>query len=247
MTIALAHDRSALVRLGLRENAAQFALLVVVNAFVGAMVGMERSILPAIAEQEFHLAARTSVLSFIVVFGLSKALTNYAAGRFADRVGRKQVLVAGWLIAVPVPFILMWGPTWNWILAANVLLGISQGFTWSTTVIMKIDLVGPERRGLAMGLNEFSGYLAVAGAAFATGWVAAHAGLRPEPFYLGVVFVLAGLGLSLLLRDTTPYAVLESSRHGHADSGLAPRDVFWRTTFGDRNLSSVSQAGLSTI
>src|SRR5579864_5277408 len=176
------------IRLGLRANLAQFGLLVVVNAFVGAMVGMERSILPAIAEHEFHLAARTAILSFIVVFGISKALTNYLAGRYADRVGRKHVLVAGWLVAVPVPFMLMWGSSWNWILAANVLLGISQGFTWSTTVIMKIDLVGPARRGLAMGFNEFAGYVAVAASALLTGWIAVRTGLRPEPFYPGVLF-----------------------------------------------------------
>lgn len=145
------------VRLGLRENLPQFALLVVVNAFVGAMVGLERSILPAIAEQEFHLAARTALLSFIVVFGVAKALTNYGAGRVSDRFGRRHVLVAGWLVAVPVPFLLMWAPSWNWVLIANALLGVSQGLTWSTTVIMKIDLVGPKRRGLAMGLNEFAG------------------------------------------------------------------------------------------
>jgi MFS family permease len=150
------------VRLGLGANLAQFSLLVVVNAFVGAMVGLERSILPAIAEQDFHLAARAAVLSFIVVFGITKALTNYLAGRFSDVVGRKAVLVAGWLVATPVPFLLMWAPTWGWVLFANVLLGVSQGLTWSTTVIMKIDLAGPERRGLAMGLNEFAGYLAVA-------------------------------------------------------------------------------------
>ena len=173
------------IRLGLRENIAQFSLLVVVNAFVGAMVGMERSILPLLAEQEFRLAARSAILSFIVVFGVTKALTNYLAGRFADRVGRRQILIAGWLVAAPVPFLLMWAPTWTWVLVANGLLGISQGFTWSTTVIMKVDLVGPERRGLAMGLNEFAGYIAVAGAALATGWVAAQQGLRPEPFYLG--------------------------------------------------------------
>src|SRR5688500_4051278 len=173
---AIGSDRPP-IRLGLRENLPQFTLLVVINAFVGAMVGMERSILPSIAEQEFHLAARTAVLSFIVVFGLSKALTNYAAGRFADRFGRKHVLIAGWLVAVPVPFMLMWGPSWNWILAANVLLGVSQGLTWSTTVIMKIDLVGPASRGLAMGLNEFAGYVALAGAALATGWIAARTGL----------------------------------------------------------------------
>ena len=181
-------DRGApAVRLGLSENVAQFSLLVVVNGFVGAMVGMERSILPLLAEQEFQLAARTAILSFIAVFGLTKAVTNYAAGRFADRFGRRQILITGWIVAVPVPFLLMWAPTWSWVLVANGLLGISQGLTWSTTVIMKIDLVGPQRRGLAMGLNEFAGYIAVAGAALATGWVAAHEGLRPEPFYLGVL------------------------------------------------------------
>ena len=174
------------VRLGLRENLGQFSLLVVVNAFVGAMVGMERTILPPIAEQEFHLAAKTAVLSFIVVFGVTKALTNYLAGRLSDRFGRKHVLVAGWLVAVPVPFLLMWAPTWTWVLVANALLGVSQGLTWSTTVIMKIDLAGPQNRGLAMGLNEFAGYFAVAGSALATGFIAAHYGLRPEPFYLGV-------------------------------------------------------------
>ena len=245
MTSALAHDRPAVVRLGLRANAAQFALLVVVNAFVGAMVGMERSILPAIAEQEFHLAARTAVLSFIVVFGLSKAITNYAAGRFADHVGRKHVLVAGWLIAVPVPFMLMWGTTWNWILAANVLLGISQGFTWSTTVIMKIDLVGTARRGLAMGLNEFAGYVAVAGSALLTGWIAARTGLRPEPFYPGVIFVAAGLGLSLLLvHETSSHVAHESGLRTRGADVLTPGQVFWRTTATDRNLSTISQAGL---
>src|SRR5213080_4724137 len=181
--------------LGIRANLAQFSLLVLVNAFVGAMVGMERSILPAIAEQDFDLVARTAVLSFIVVFGVTKALSNYTAGRLADRVGRKQVLVAGWAIAVPVPFLLMWAPSWNWILVANVLLGISQGFTWSTTVIMKIDLVGSARRGLAMGLNEFSGYVALAGSAALTAAIAARSGLRPEPFYPGVVFVALGLVL----------------------------------------------------
>jgi MFS family permease len=224
---------------------AQFTLLVVVNAFVGAMVGMERSILPVIAEQEFHLVARTAVLSFVVVFGVTKALTNYAAGRLADRVGRKQVLVAGWAIAIPVPFILMWAPSWNWILMANALLGISQGFTWSTTVIMKIDLVGHERRGLAMGLNEFAGYVAVAGAALLTGWIAARHGLRPDPFYPGVVFVAAGLALSaLMVRETHAHVALESSLHRASAQAVSPREVFWRTTWTDRNLSSISQAGL---
>jgi len=233
------------VRLGLRENVAQFTLLVIVNAFVGAMVGMERSILPAIAEQDFHLVARTAVLSFIAVFGVSKALTNYAAGRLADRVGRKQVLVAGWAIAIPVPFILMGGTSWNWILVANALLGISQGFTWSTTVIMKIDLVGNEWRGLAMGLNEFAGYLAVAGAALLTGWIAARHGLRPDPFYPGVVFVAVGLALSaLMVRETHAHVALESSLHRVPAQVIAPGEVFRRTTWSDRNLSSISQAGL---
>ena len=233
------------VRLGLRENVAQFTLLVVVNAFVGAMVGMERSILPAIAEQDFHLVARTAVLSFIIVFGATKAFTNYAAGRLADRIGRKQVLVAGWAIAIPVPFILMWAPSWNWILVANALLGISQGFTWSTTVIMKIDLVGNARRGLAMGLNEFAGYVAVAGAALLTGWIAVRHGLRPDPFYPGVAFVAAGLALSaLMVRETHAHAALESSLRGRSGHAVSSRDVFWRTTLTDRNLSSISQAGL---
>jgi MFS family permease len=244
MAMAIA-EPPAVVRLGLRENAAQFALLVIVNAFVGAMVGMERSILSPIAEREFHLVARTAVLSFIVVFGVSKGLTNYAAGRFADRGGRKHVLVAGWLIAIPVPFMLMWGPSWNWILAANVLLGISQGLTWSTTVIMKIDLVGPARRGLAMGLNEFAGYMAVAAAALATGWIAARTGLRPDPFYPGVAFVALGLGLSaVLVHDTSAHVALESRDSAFALARPSAHDVFWRTTLTDRNLSTVSQAGL---
>jgi len=235
------------VRLGLRENLAQFSLLVVVNAFVGAMVGMERSILPPIAEQEFHLIAKTAVLSFIVVFGVTKALTNYLAGRLSDRYGRKHVLVAGWLVAVPVPFLLMWAPSWTWVLVANALLGVSQGLTWSTTVIMKIDLAGAKNRGLAMGLNEFAGYFAVAGSALATGYIAAHYGLRPEPFYLGVVFVAAGLLLSaLLVRETSHHVAHESKLHGDLPASDAPshREIFWRTTFTDRNLSSVSQAGL---
>ncbi|MGH9255684.1 MAG: MFS transporter [Vicinamibacterales bacterium] len=241
-----AAERAAVgpIRLGLRENIGQFALLVLVNAFVGAMVGMERSILPAIAEQEFGLAARTAVLSFIVVFGVTKAVSNYATGRLADRLGRRSLLVAGWLVASPVPFLLMWAPSWSWVLVANALLGVSQGLTWSTTVIMKIDLVGPRRRGLAMGVNEFSGYVAVAAAAFATGWVAARAGLRPEPFYLGVIFVIAGFTLSLLVRDTAPHAALESRVTGAVGDGQTPRDVFWQTTFGERNLSSATQAGL---
>lgn len=233
------------VRLGLHENLAQFALLVVVNAFVGAMVGLERSILPAIAEQEFHIAARTAILSFIVVFGITKALTNYFAGRLADQLGRKRILVAGWVIATPVPFLLMWAPDWNWIIAANVLLGASQGLTWSATVIMKIDLVGPRQRGLAMGLNEFAGYFAVAASALATGWMASHYGLRPQPFYLGVVYVSAGLLLSVLLvRETRQHVTHELQMHREPAEVPSQREIFLRTSLKDRNLSSVSQVGL---
>ena len=235
------------VRLGLRENLGQFSLLVVVNAFVGAMVGLERTILPSIGQQEFHLAAKTAVLSFILVFGLTKALTNYLAGRLSERFGRKHVLVAGWLVATPVPFLLMWAPSWTWVLVANALLGVSQGLSWSTTVIMKIDLVGPERRGLAMGLNEFAGYVAVALSALATGYIAARYGLRPEPFYLGIGFVVLGLALSALgVEETRHHVAVESRLQGDLPpSDLpTPRQVFWRTTLLDPNLSSASQAGL---
>lgn len=235
------------VQLGLRNNLAQFSLLVVVNALVGAMVGMERTILPPIAEQEFHLAAKSAVLSFIVVFGVTKALTNYLAGRLSDHFGRKQILVAGWLVATPVPFLLMWAPSWSWVLFANALLGVSQGLTWSTTVIMKIDLAGPSRRGLAMGLNEFAGYFAVAGSALATGFLAARYGLRPQPFYLGIGVAAIGLLLSAcLVRDTKHHVTTESKLHGDSPAAVIPtqREVFWRTTLLDKNLSSVSQAGL---
>ena len=232
-------------RLGLRENLPQFSLLVLVNAFVGAMVGMERAILPAIAQEQLQLAASVGVLSFIVVFGLSKALTNYVAGRLSDAVGRKAVLVAGWLVAAPVPFLLMWAPSWAWVLVANLFLGVSQGLTWSTAVIMKIDLAGPKQRGLAMGLNEFAGYFAVALSAAATGFIAARFGLRPEPFYLGVGFVALGLGLSLFaVRETRHHVAHEAEQLGAPAATLSPREVFWRTSWHDRNLASVSQAGL---
>jgi MFS family permease len=235
------------VHLGLRANLGQFSLLVVVNAFVGAMVGMERALLPPIAEHEFHLAAKSAVLSFIVVFGVTKALANYLAGRLSDRYGRKRVLVGGWLVAAPVPFLLMWASTWAWVLFANALLGVSQGLTWSTTVIMKVDLAGPTRRGLAMGLNEFAGYFAVAGSALAAGYIATRHGLRPQPFYLGVAFVALGLLLSaIVVRDTRRHAAAEAKRDGERTVEGAPsqREVFWRTSLRDRNLSSVSQAGL---
>jgi MFS family permease len=233
------------VRLGLRENWAQFSLLMLVNAFVGGMVGLERSILPAIAQEEFGIAARAAILSFIVAFGVTKAATNYLAGRLADRFGRKHVLVAGWLIALPVPLLLMYAPGWDWIVVANVLLGVSQGLTWSVTVIMKIDLAGPRQRGLAMGLNEFAGYVAVAGSALATAWIAAVYGLRPEPFYLGIAFAIFGLALSVLaVRETRHHVAHESAMSESTEPLPSQKEVFWRTTLTDRNLSSVSQAGL---
>jgi MFS family permease len=238
-------DLGAPLRLGLRANAAQFTLLMAVNALVGATLGLERSILPALAEQEYGLVAKTATLSFIVVFGISKALTNYFAGRLSDRVGRRPALLLGWLVALPFPFLLMWAPTWEWVLLANLLLGVSQGLTWSTTVVMKIDLAGPSQRGLAMGLNEFAGYLAVAVAALATGAVAEATHLRPEPFFLGVGFILIGLlSSALFVRETRHHVGHEASRHVGGESALTQREVFARATWKDPNLSAVSQAGL---
>jgi MFS family permease len=239
--------------LGLRQNWRQFWLLVLINAFVGAMVGLERTVLPLIAEREFGLASKGAALSFIATFGLTKALTNLAAGWLSDVVGRKRVLVAGWLAALPVPFLVMWAPAWSWIVFANLLLGVNQGLAWSTTVVMKIDLVGPERRGFAMGLNEFAGYLAVAFSAFATGVIATRYGLRPEPFYLGIAFASVGLALSLLfVRDTTAHANAESrmrdaeSRTSHVSRVEHPAasEVFAQVSWRNPALSSVGQAGL---
>src|SRR5438132_4790840 len=205
---------AAPVRLGLRANLAQFSRLVGVNALVGGMIGQERTVLPLLAERVFHLTAYTAALTFILAFGTVKVITNFAAGTLSDRIGRKPVLVAGWLVGVPVPLLIMWAPSWGWIIVANVLLGINQGLTWSTTVIMKIDLAGPDRRGLAMGLNEAAGYGAVAITALATGAIAAHAGLRPEPFYLGVAYAGLGVGLStLFVRETRGHARHEAARH----------------------------------
>jgi MFS family permease len=227
--------------LGLRENWQQFTILVIINAFVGGMVGLERSILPQIAEEEFHIAAKTALLSFIVVFGIVKALTNYYTGVLANKIGRKNLLIIGWIIAIPIPFLLMYAPTWNWIIATNVLLGLSQGLTWSSTVVMKIDLVGDKQRGLAMGLNEFAGYISVAIVAFLTGWIASSYGLRPYPFYIGFALVFLGLvGSIFLVKDTRQHVASESS------SSSVPRlkSIFWETTWKHRNLGSVTQAGL---
>jgi MFS family permease len=233
--------QSAAVALGLRANWRQFWLLVLINGFVGAMVGLERTVLPLLAQAEFGVASKSAVLSFIATFGIVKALTNYVAGRLSDRYGRKPLLLAGWLIGLPVPFLVMWAPTWSWIVFANVLLGINQGLAWSTTVIMKIDLVGPRQRGLAMGLNEFAGYLAVALAALGTGYLAEAYGLRPEPFYLGIACAAAGLGLSLLLvRETRQHVAMEAELL----APLSTRELFARTLWRDPALSSVSQAGL---
>ena len=236
-------------RLGLRENLAQFSLLVGVNALVGAFLGQERTVLPLLGVRVFHLHAVTAALTFIVAFGATKAATNFVAGTLSDRVGRKPVLVAGWFIGLPVPFLLAYGPSWGWIVFANVLLGINQGLTWSTTVIMKIDLVGPRRRGLAMGLNEAAGYGALALAALATGFIAAHAGLRPEPFFLGMAVVGLGLGLSsLFVRETHGHARLEAATHvdtsPQAHAGLSTKEVFWLTSLKEKALSAASQAGL---
>jgi MFS family permease len=231
------------VRLGLRANAAQFTLLVAVNALVGGLLGQERTVLPLLAEQEFAVTAYTAGLSFIAAFGLTKAVTNLFAGTWADRFGRKPVLLAGWLIGLPVPLLLIIAPTWGWVIAANVLLGVNQGLTWSTTVIMKIDLVGPHRRGLAMGLNEAAGYLAVAATAMATGALAAAYGLRPAPFLLGLAYAALGLGLTLFaVRETLGHVHLEAA--GHPPSVTGTRQVFARTTWQEPALSSASQAGL---
>ena len=232
-------------RLGLRANLAQFSLLVGVNALVGGMVGQERTVLPLLAERVFHLRAFTAALTFILAFGAVKAATNFFAGTLSDRVGRKPVLVAGWLVGLPVPFMLIWAPTWGWIIAANVLLGVNQGLTWSTTVIMKIDLAGPERRGLAMGLNEAAGYGAVAATALATGFIAARAGLRPEPFFLGLAYAGLGLGLStLFVRETRGHARQEATDSSSDGGGLSTRQVFVLTSFKERALSAASQAGM---
>ncbi len=229
------------IKLGLKENLPQFILLVIINAFVGGMIGLERSILPKIAEADFHMAAKTAILSFIVVFGIVKALTNYFTGALANKFGRKKLLIAGWLFAIPVPFMLMMAQSWNWIIAANILLGINQGLAWSSTVVMKIDLVGEKNRGFAMGLNEFAGYLAVAVVGFLTGYIAGNYGIRPYPFYIGIVLVALGLISSVFfLKDTMHHVNKEAGENNIPKL----KNIFWDTTLFDRNLGSVTQAGL---
>ena len=240
-------DSQAGVRLGLRANLAQFSLLVGVNALVGGMIGQERTVLPLLAHRGFGLTALTAALTFIVAFGLTKPIANFRAGTLTDRFGRKPVLVAGWLFGVPVPLLLIWAPSWGWVIFANVLLGVNQGLTWSTTVNMKIDLAGPARRGLAMGLNEASGYIAVALTALATGFIAARWGLRPQPFFLGIAYAGLGLGLSaFFVRETHAHVRQEASVHtGPAEKRLSTAAVFRLTTFSEPALSSCSQAGLA--
>jgi MFS family permease len=238
------------IRLGLRENWQQFALLVIVNAFVGGMVGLERTLLPLLAENEFGLVSKTAVLSFIITFGLVKAIANLFAGQISDRFGRKGALILGWLFGLPVPFIVMFAPSWGWIIFANILLGINQGLAWSTTVIMKIDLVGPKQRGLAMGLNEAAGYIFVSLAAFASSYIAAATSLRPEPFYLGVVFALLGLGLSIFFVHETQGHVQHESKlqqnekKDNQENKLSFREIFVFTSWKNKALFSASQAGM---
>jgi MFS family permease len=233
------------VKLGLRANLAQFALLAVVNFFVGGMVGLERTVTPLVGSEQFHLG-EIAIAAFVVVFGFTKAITNAVGGAITARHTRKAILVAGWIIGVPVPFMLAWGPTWAWVIAANVLLGVNQGLTWSMTVNMKIDLIGPGRRGFALGINETAGYLGVAVTALATGYLASWYGLRPAPELLGVGYVVAGLSLSALaVRDTAPWAAAEARTHHH-QAGPHPsmREIARRVTWTDRTLAAVSQAGL---
>jgi MFS family permease len=229
------------IKLGLKENAAQFALLVLINAFVGGMVGMERSIFPEYAAQGFGISSQTAILSFIIAFGLSKAAANYFAGRLANQWGRRNILLLGWALALPVPFLLIYAQSWGWVIGANVLLGFSQGLAWSSTVVMKIDLVGEKNRGLAMGLNEFSGYLSVGLIALLTGYIAHVYGITPYPFYVGIGLSVGGLLMTYFwVKDTRVFVQKEQT----ADRTQGLNGVFWETTWKNKTLSSVTQAGL---
>jgi len=229
------------IKLGLKENWKQFAVLVIVNAFVGGMIGMERTIFPQFAELEFGIASKTAILSFIIAFGISKAIANYYTGRIANKFGRRNLLLFGWVLAIPIPFILIYAPNWNVVIFANVLLGISQGLTWSSTVVMKIDLVGEKDRGFAMGLNEFAGYFAVGVVAFLTGYIANTYGITPYPFYIGAFISIIGFILTLLwVKDTRAFVHKEST----TDITEQLDNVFLETTFKNKTLSSVTQAGL---
>jgi len=232
------------VKLGLSANWQQFALLVAVNAFVGGMVGMERSVVPLLAGEEFGIASKTVAISFVATFGLAKAFANLLAGPLSEAHTRRRVLIAGWLFAIPVPFVLIWAPSWYWIVAANALLGLNQGLCWSMTVNMKIDLAGPSRRGLALGLNEAAGYLSLAAAAYLTCVIAERYGLRPEPFYLGIAFAACGLALSaLFVTDTRSHVALEAEDHAPRVQAVSLRSAFIETTWKDRRLFGLSQAG----
>jgi MFS family permease len=241
----IAQASGSRARLGLKENWRQFALLVLINAFVGGMVGIERTVVPLIGSEEFGIASTTIVVSFIVSFGVIKALANLVSGQLADVWGRKRVLVLGWLVGLPVPFLIMWAPSWGWVVAANALLGINQGLAWSMTVLMKVDLVGPKSRGLAVGLNEFAGYLAVGVTAFLTGYLASRFGLQPVPIYLGVGYAVLGAILSItLVRDTREHVRLEAAAAAQQSIPASFREIFLLTSFRDRNLFAASQAGL---
>ncbi len=230
------------IQLGLKANWKQFWLLVFINALVGGMIGLERTLLPEIAEKEFQLTSTSIILSFIIVFGLFKAVTNYFAGALANRFGRKKLLVAGWIIGIPVPFILMFANNWNWIVIANILLGINQGLTWSSTVVMKIDLVGDKERGFAMGLNEFAGYGMLGLVAFTTSSIANNFGLRPYPFIIGIVFVILGTALSwFFVKDTGGHVEKEAQQNNNLP---VLKNIFKETSWQNRNLGSVTQAGL---
>jgi MFS family permease len=233
------------IKLGLRENWRQFSLLVLVNAFVGGMVGLERTVVPLIGSEQFRIVSTTIVVSFIVSFGIVKACANLVSGHLADLYGRRHLLILGWLIGLPVPFMIAWGPSWGWIVAANALLGVNQGLAWSMTVIMKVDLVGPKSRGLAVGLNEFAGYVSVGVTAFITGYVAQRYGLRPAPFYIGIAYAILGLVCSLaFIQDTRGHVALEASRHPSPGHDVGFWEIFRRASFADRNLFVASQAGL---